>query len=165
MSQEEHRLFRELRQLTVAGDMQVGAAALELGLTVQRATFILRRGKVTPTVLKARRKAYIVDKMTDKKSGHRHTPHVISRYFKVEESYIRLLIKELREEGRLPPLKDSDKEWQDDLVLRLQRRYRRVYRPAILPKAERKRIGDKVYVDSKGWITWDQARALLEKSR
>lgn len=115
MTAEEVRLSKSLRFMLNEG-MELMEAALECGISVQRARFIVQKSQVTREQLVARRKKYIVTRVTNKKSGHRHTPHVISRYFECEESYVRQLMRDLRAEGRLPPLTDKDQEWKEDVI-------------------------------------------------
>lgn len=158
MTQEDLELYRTLRFYVTEG-MSPSEAAADLGISYQRASFILARGKTTPSELRERRKQYIVKAVTNRRTGHRHTPHVIGCYFKVDESYVVQLMRELRSEGRLPPLTEKDKEWQDDLLLELRKRYPMVCRAETVGK--KKDVGDKVFVSGRGFLTWAECKRLL----
>jgi hypothetical protein len=138
--------------------MTVSEAASELGISHQKAGFILSRGKTTAAELRERRKGYIEKVLSNRRTAHRHTPHVIGCYFKVDESYVSQLIKELRSEGRLPPLTESDREWQEELLMMLRRKFPSVFRAETVGKKKEK--GDRIYVSGKGWLTWGQAKKL-----
>lgn len=158
MTQEDLALYRTLKFYTTEG-MTVSEAAFEVGISYQKAGFMLARGQITAAQLRERRKDYIVKVLTNKRTAHRHTPHVISCYFKVDESYICQLIKELRTEGRLPPATEKDVEWQDELLRLLRRKYPNVFRAKTVGK--HREVGDKVFVAGRGWLTWREAHALV----
>lgn len=157
MTQEDLELYKTLKFYTTEG-MTTAEAAGELGITHQKAGFLLARGRTTAKELRERRKEYIVRVLSNKRTAHRHTPHVISCYFKVDESYIVQLIAELRAEGALPPAKEGDREWQEELLKHLRRRFSAVYRADTVGK--KKEHGDKLYVAGKGWLTWQEAKLL-----
>lgn len=149
-------LFRQLSRLLDDGHTKVGEAAFALGISVQRANYLLRRGRVTRAQLRDRRKDYIVDKLAGPSSkAYRHTPHVIGRYFNVDESYVRQLIRELRAEGRLPPTDNSNEDYQNDLLQMLRRRFPNVYRGWVVGRKD-----DMVFVAGKGWLNWQQVEDL-----
>lgn len=151
MSQEDADIYRTIRFYVTEG-MTVTEAAEEIGVTYQKANFLITRGKVTAAILRERRKSYIEKRLMDKRTAYRHTPHVIACYFKVDESYIDQLVRELRAEGRLPPLTEKDKEWQDDLLQMLRRRFSMVCRAETINKQD-KHPGQ-IYVAGKGFLDW-----------
>lgn len=157
LNQEELELVRALRFYTNEG-VSVTEAAEDLGVPYQRAHILMSRAKTTAADLRERRKEYIVSRMADKRTAHRHTAHVIGCYFKVEESYIEQLMKELRAEGRLPSLTEKDREWQDDILKMLRRRFPMVVRAETVGK--KKEQGDKVFISGRGWLSWPECRAL-----
>lgn len=155
LTKEDLDTYKTLRFYTCEG-MTVGEAAHELGISHQKAGFILARGRMTTADLRERRKVYIVKVLTNRRTAHRHTPHVIGAYFKVDESYVSQLIRELRNESRLPPVQEGDKEWQDDLLKMLRRKFPNVFKAETVGK--KKEHGDKLYVAGKGWVTWTEAK-------
>lgn len=158
LSQSEHAMVRAIKRMMADG-YEIGQAAFYSAISVQRATQLLARAKVKPSELRERRKDYIVRKLTSSVS-HRHTPYVIACYFGVEEPYVLSLIRELREEGRLPPATHGDKVWQEDILKVLRCEYPNVFRAATVGK--KKLVGDKVYVAGKGWLTWKEAEELAK---
>lgn len=153
-SQGDVELYRYLRKMMEERGYSLPEAASTIGISNNKARWLISMGLIRPSELKARRKEYIVKRMTSR-YAFRHTPHVISRYFNVDESYVRQLIKELRNEGRLPPVDSEDEDRQDEILTALRRRFANVYRARVVGRKD-----NKVYVDGKGWLDWTQAENL-----
>lgn len=151
--------WKALRERTAKG-MSLQQAADEVGVTLKDARRLVSRSYPAPEEMRERRKDYIVKVMTGP-NKHRYTPFVIASFFMIDEQLVVQMINELRRDGMLPKGAPDDEMERWKIISTLQRQYSNVYRAATVGKL--RSVGDKLMVQGKGWITWEQAAELAEK--
>lgn len=132
-------------------------AATALGITPQRAWFLLRRGFPSPAEMRDRRKNHIVAVLSNPRTARRNTPHVISRLMGIDETFVEQLILELRSEGRLPPAGCDDELERKRIIKSLQKFFPNVYSSKIVGRKP-----DQLYIAGKGWVDWSKAEAMAK---
>lgn len=161
LTEAERHTFRFLRKMMAEPyGYDISRAAYYADIPVQRAHILLARGKTSRLELKQKRKDYIVAKMSDKTSVHRNSMYMLACFFNVDEDYVMSLVKELRDEGRLPPADDDSKEGQEEILKILRKHYPNVFRAETVKKE--KEHPNKIFVAGKGWMSWPEAKSLSE---